>query len=457
MKSIDECAEQQLVYGKTLKAANVVFRLEQLKKLKRVIKKFEPQLYSALYTDLGKGEFDAYSSEIGLVYKELSLFISRLKMWAKPQKVPTPIFSFPSRSFICNEPFGRVLIIGPFNFPFQLVMLPLIGAISAGNTAVIKPSENTPATSQVIEEILSEVFETKYVAVFQGGVDVGKQLLEQRWDLIFFTGSQKIGKVVMQAAAQFLTPVILELGGKNPVIVNNDANLKVAAKRIMWGKLMNAGQACVAPDYLLVHADVKEKLIQLLIQNIKDFYSAHPDKSSDFSKVINQETIVRLKQGITGCNVVYGGNSNTGQKYFSPTIVTDIPENSVLLMEEIFGPVLPILTFKTLNEAIDYVNSGEKPLSLYFFSENKKAQRKVLDETNSGGAGINEVVVHFTNNNLPFGGIAGSGMGSYHGKYSYDAFSHKRPVVKNTTFFDIPLRYPPFSKAIVKLIKILMK
>jgi aldehyde dehydrogenase (NAD+) len=406
---------------------------------------------------LGKSEFEAFTNEIGLAQKEISFHIQNLKKWATPKKVSTPLFAFPSSSYIYKQPYGTILIIGPFNFPFMLTIIPLIGAISAGNVAVMKPSENTVATSAVIEKIISESFNPEYVAVIQGGVEITQELLAQRWDKIFFTGSTRVGKIVMQAAAKYLTPVDLELGGKNPVVVDKEANLEVAAKRIIWGKFLNAGQSCVSPDYLFVHEEVKDKLLPLLKNAIEQFYSENPRKSSDFGRIINEVTIERLSDLIKNEIIFIGGKTEKENRYFSPTILTDVTVDSAIMQNEIFGPILPILTFNNLNEVITFINRKEKPLALYYFSENRKKQKDFLNRTFSGDAGINEVVIHFSNFSLPFGGVGYSGMGSYHGKHSYDTFSHNRSVMKTTTLFDLPLRYAPQKKWVMKLMRVIFK
>jgi aldehyde dehydrogenase (NAD+) len=457
VKNISEIIENQRLFFISNETLSIDFRIRHLKKLKQSISKYDSELLSALKTDLGKSEFEAFTNEIGLAQKEISFHIQNLKKWATPKKVSTPLFAFPSSSYIYKQPYGTILIIGPFNFPFMLTIIPLIGAISAGNVAVMKPSENTVATSAVIEKIISESFNPEYVAVIQGGVEITQELLAQRWDKIFFTGSTRVGKIVMQAAAKYLTPVDLELGGKNPVVVDKEANLEVAAKRIIWGKFLNAGQSCVSPDYLFVHEEVKDKLLPLLKNAIEQFYSENPRKSSDFGRIINEVTIERLSDLIKNEIIFIGGKTEKENRYFSPTILTDVTVDSAIMQNEIFGPILPILTFNNLNEVITFINRKEKPLALYYFSENRKKQKDFLNRTFSGDAGINEVVIHFSNFSLPFGGVGYSGMGSYHGKHSYDTFSHNRSVMKTTTLFDLPLRYAPQKKWVMKLMRVIFK
>lgn len=457
MKSISEIIEDQYIFFNSNETLYIDFRIQHLKKLKQSISKHEGELLSALKTDLGKSEFEAFTNEIGLAQMEISFHIQNLKKWTNPKKVSTPIFAFPSSSYIYKQPYGKILIIGPFNFPFMLTIIPLIGAISAGNVVVVKPSENTVATSSVIEKIISETFNPDYVSVVQGGVEITQELLAQRWDKIFFTGSTRVGKIVMQAAAKNLTPVDLELGGKNPVVVDKDANFEVAAKRIVWGKFLNAGQSCVSPDYLFVHEEVKDKLLPLLKNAIEQFYSENPKKSNDFGRIINEVSIERLSDLIKNETIFAGGKTEKVNRYFSPTILTDVKVESPIMQNEIFGPILPVLTFSDLNEVITFINRQEKPLALYYFSENKKKQKDFLKRTFSGDAGINEVVIHFTNFSLPFGGVGYSGMGSYHGKHSFETFSHSRSVMKTTTLFDLPLRYAPQKKWVMKLMRMIFK
>lgn len=453
-----ECLlQQQNDFFRTHSTLNIQFRLTHLKKLKTNISRLEPEIIKALNDDLGKSEFEAFSTEIGLVQHELSQHIKKLKRWARPKKVSTPLIAFPAKSYIQKQPFGKVLIISPFNYPFSLAIMPLAASISAGNVAILKPSEYTPATSAVLEKLISDTFEEEHVAVIRGGINESKTLLAQRWDKIFFTGSTKVGKIVLEAASKHLTPVVLELGGKNPVVVDKDANLKVAARRIVWGKLINAGQTCIAPDYLFIHHTVKDQFLKLLVSTIQAFVTENPKTSTDFPNIVNTEAIQRLSGLLKNATVYYGGDIDSQGKYFSPTILTNITPESPVMQDEIFGPILPVLDFEKLDEVIDFINAGEKPLAAYYFGQNRKKQKYFLDKTFSGDAGINEVVMHFTNLSLPFGGVGYSGMGSYHGKRSFDIFSHERSVIKTPTMFDLPLRYPPAKKSVLKLLRILFR
>lgn len=454
---IETIINQQQSFFNQHQTQDIGFRIDTLKRLYATIKKYEPELLQALNADLGKNEFEAFTNEVGMALREISFHIRNVKKWARPKRVSTPIYALPSKSYITQKPFGRILIIGPFNFPFMLTIIPLIGAVSAGNVVLVKPSENTPHTSRLIEKVIAESFNRQHVAVIQGGVETSSILLEKRWDKIFFTGSTRVGKIVMEAAAKHLTPVDLELGGKNPVVVDKDANLKIAVKRIIWGKYLNAGQSCVAPDYLFVHESIKEEFLRLTQQTIKAFYSEAPQKNGDFGRIVDAKTVRRIAGLLNNEKIAAGGDSDVENRFISPTIVRDVQPGSPLMKDEIFGPVLPVLSFSHLDEVVDYINKNARPLALYYFSENKKSQCEFLKKTSSGDAGINEVVMHFTNFALPFGGVGYSGMGSYHGKHSFDTFSHRRSVVKNTTLFDIPLRYPPVKKWVLKFMRLLFR
>ena len=454
---ISDIIEKQNSFFNSHQTLDLEFRKSQLIKLKQVIKTSEKEIEKALLADLGKCEFEAFSSEIGWVTHELTLHIKNLKKWSKPKKTAYSLLVFPSAGYIYNQPLGKILIIGPFNYPFMLVFMPLIGAISAGNVVIVKPSEFAPHTAAIIAKIITAAFNPAYVSVVQGGLETNQELLSKRWDKIFFTGSTRVGKIVMQAAAKYLTPVVLELGGKNPVVVDRDANLKIAARRIIWGKLLNAGQTCVAPDYLFVHSEVKEELLVLMKDAIKQFFTENVEENTDYPKIINDTAVSRLKGLIADSTVYCGGHINQKTNHFAPTILTDVTVESEIMREEIFGPVLPVLTFENTDEVLSFIQNREKPLSIYYFSENRKKQRDFLNKTYSGNAGINDVVLQFVIMNLPFGGVGYSGMGAYHGKRSFDIFSHERSVLKTTTKFDFPLRYPPYKKSILQLIRFLLR
>lgn len=454
---ISDIIEKQNSFFNSHQTLDPEFRKSQLIKLKEVIKTNEKEIEKALMADLGKCEFEAFSSEIGWVIHELTLHIKNLKKWSKPKKTSYSLIAFPSAGYIYNQPHGKILIIGPFNYPFMLVFMPLIGAISAGNVVLVKPSEFAPHTSAIIAKITAAVFNPAHVSVVQGGLETNQELLSKRWDKIFFTGSTRVGKIVMQAAAKYLTPVVLELGGKNPVVVDRDANLKIAARRIIWGKLLNAGQTCVAPDYLFVHKEVKEDLLVLMKDAIKQFFTENVEENTDYPKIINETAVSRLKGLIADSTVYCGGNINQKTKHFAPTILTNVTVESEIMKEEIFGPVLPVLTFENTDEVLSFIKNREKPLSIYYFGEDREKQRDFLNKSYSGNAGINDVVLQFIIMNLPFGGVGYSGMGAYHGKRSFDIFSHERSVIKTTTKFDFPLRYPPYKKSILQLIRFLLR
>ena len=454
MDHIDSILQLQNLFFVSGKSKSKSYRKERLRVLKKVLVKRENEILQALYSDLGKCPFEAYTSELGLVKHEISTCLKNLDKWAKPTFRKTPLYSFPSRSYIYKEPYGQILIIGPFNFPFQLVMIPLIGAIVAGNTVVVKPSDKTLATNLIIAKIIQDVFDEGHAVCVDGGLDTSKLLLQKKWDFIFFTGSTSVGKIVAEAAARNLTPVVLELGGKNPVIVDKDAKLKNASRKIAWGKLLNAGQSCVAPDTLYVHASVKNKFLDLLIEEFHNFTSVSKERD-EFSKIIDERNIARLQKLIEGQDIVCGGKVDG--KHFQPTIVLNANAGSDIMKEEIFGPILPVQSFENLDDLIQLLQSKEKPLALYYFSENRFKQQKILNELSSGDAAINEIVLHFVNNNLHFGGVGASGMGQYHGKFSFDTFSHSKSVVKSTTLFDLPFRYVPYKKAHYKLLHFLIK
>ena len=454
--SIAGVLAKQNDFFKTNITKDIDFRIEQLKKLKQCIEKKEKVIFEALKTDLNKHKFEAYGTEVGMVYGEIDHFIRKLNGWAKPKKVGTSLFHFRSSSYIYPEPYGTVLIMGPWNFPFQLCLLPLIGALGAGNCAVVKPSEIATATSAIIKEIIDETFDPHYVAAFEGGIPVSQALLDNKFDYIFFTGSTYVGKIVYQAAAKHLTPVTLELGGKSPCIIDKNTDIEVSARRIVWGKLINAGQVCVAPDYLYVHEDIKEDLLNAIKKYIKKSYGKDPSKSKYYGRIINHKNFKRLSNLLNDGNIVFGGQSDEENRYISPTLIDNVSKEDAIMQEEIFGPVLPVLTYQNIEEVIRYIKANPKPLALYIFTKDKKISDKVLKETSSGGACINETVMHLGNSNLSFGGVGESGLGAYHGKTSFDTFSHHKSVMDKSFKPDLPVRYPPYRTG-VKVLKSLMK
>jgi aldehyde dehydrogenase (NAD+) len=437
--------ETQRVFFNTHKTKDLDFRIQNLKKLKEIIQAYEDKICLALWEDLHKPKFEAYATEVGLVLQELTLQIRKLKKWSRPKKVKTSLIHFFSRSYIHSEPYGNVLIFAPWNFPFQLLFNPLLGAISAGNCVVMKPSRHTPHVSEIMEEMISSNFDPAYIALVKGGKDINKALLNEKFDYIFFTGSQRIGRIVMEAASRNLTPVCLELGGKNPCIVDKDANINLAAKRITWSKFFNAGQTCVAPDYLLIHKDVKEEMIEKIKFFILSFYGSEPKKSQDYNHIVNQANVERLSELIKSGKVIFGGEVDITQKYVAPTLIDDVKPGDPVMQEEIFGPVLPILEFNHIDEALGIINNMPKSLSLYIYTNNSKLQKEILHKTSSGNGAINDSVIQFSNPLLPYGGVGESGMGKYHGKKSFETFSNLKSIMKKTNLFDLPVRYPPYS------------
>lgn len=458
METLKEKINKQREYFSTGETKDINFRIEKLKKLRDVLKSEEEKVFEALKKDLMKSSFESYVTEVAMVYDEINMHIKNIEKWSKKRRVKTPLVQFPAKSFIQLEPYGVVLIIGPFNYPFMLTMDPLIGAIAAGNTAVIKPSESAPETSKILKEILEKVFDEKYVLHVnpERGKEVVEELLKEKFDYIFFTGSATVGKIVMKAASQYLTPVTLELGGKSPCIIDKDCKVELAARRIVWGKLMNSGQTCVAPDYLYVHKNIEEEFIKKLEEEIKNQFGDNPLESQDYSKMVNEREFNRVLSYIDKEKLVFGGNYNRKTFQIEPTILKNITWDDPVMEREIFGPIFPILTFENLDEVIRVVNSKDKPLALYYFSEDKNKIEKVLNSTSSGGVTINDTLVHVSSSYLPFGGVGNSGMGKYHGKYSFDLFSNKKGVMNRKTFLDLKIRYAPFQNKLT-IVKKIMK
>jgi len=423
----------------------IVKRLKALKKLRKSIEKNERKIYEALKKDLNKPKFESLVGEVGFVLKEINFITKHLLEWSKPQKVKTDIVNFPAESYIYHQPYGVVLIFGPWNYPFHLALMPLVGAIAAGNTAVVKPSEFAPATSKIVKEIVTKTFESNYVTVIEGDKTVSEALLNIKFDKIFFTGNSNVGKIVMKKAAEHLTPVTLELGGKSPTIVLKDANLKMAAKRIVWGKFFNAGQTCVAPDYLCIDKEIYEKFKNILIKETKS-YASIKNFENNYSKIINWNHFQRLRELIEESKVIFGGGCDEQRLFIYPTIV-EAKETDSIMEDEIFGPILPILSFEKYEDMKNFIKSKPKPLALYIFTESEKHKQKILNDIQSGGVTINDTLIHLSSNHLPFGGIGESGMGTYHGRFSFEEFSQKRAVVDRKTYIELPLRYPPYSFA----------
>jgi len=444
MLAISDAVEKQRTFFNSGKTKSIDFRLEQLKILKQAILEAQSSIVEAVQADLRKPTFEAYLTEVG-VLDELKYAIKHLRSWAKPRKVATPVTFMPASAQICPQPLGVVLIIAPWNYPFQLSMSPLVGAIAAGNCAIIKPSELAPRTSQVIANLIRQHFDPAFITAIEGGVETSQQLLAERFDHIFFTGGTAIGKKVMAAAAEHLTPVTLELGGKSPCIVDAEVPIELAARRIAWGKFTNAGQTCIAPDYLLVHRSIKPQLLSAIQQSIATFYGDNPAASPDFGRIINQKHFERLAPLVQSGKIVAGGDTNPAECYIAPTVLDGVSWSDPVMQEEIFGPILPVLEFEDLNEAIAQINQRPKPLALYFFSQNQQRQAQVLQETSSGGVCINDTILQVGVPELPFGGVGSSGMGRYHGKASFDTFSHERSILKKPFFLDFKLRYAPYG------------
>jgi len=436
---------------------NIDFRIKQLKLLKGVIKKNEDLIIEALRGDLHKPEFETYATEIGYLYDSINYTFKNLKKWVKVKKVKTPIVHLGAKSYIYPEPYGTVLIIGPFNYPFQLVIEPLIGAIAAGNCVAIKPSEYTPNVSRIIEKIIIDNFNQEYISVILGGKEITTLLINYPFDYIFFTGSVAVGKFVMEAAAKNLVPVTLELGGKSPCIVHKDCNLKIAARRIVWGKFINVGQTCVAPDYILVHRDIKMDFIGEMIDTIKDFYGDNPKNSKDYGRIVNKRHTKRIVELIDAKRVVYGGDYDLDDLYVGPTIIDNVNWTDKIMEDEIFGPILPIIEYEDIDEIIDNVNNRSKPLALYLFTENKKIEDKVINSISYGGGCINDTITHLATPFLPFGGVGSSGIGSYHGEMSFKTFSHMKSILKRSTRINLSFIYPPYLRGKLKLLRSIMK
>jgi len=421
------------------------WRLSQLDALEHFLMEREQDILEALHADLRKPAMEAFSSEIGFPIAELRLARKKLVSWMKPERVRTPLLAMPGRSYIYREPLGVTLIIGAWNYPFQLIVLPLIGAIAAGNCAALKPSELAPHVSALLARWIPKYFDPKAIRVVEGGPSETTALLRQNWDHIFYTGNGRVGRVVMEAAAKHLTPVTLELGGKSPCIVDESADLDTTAKRIVYGKFFNAGQTCVAPDYVLVHERVHDALVNRMVSTIREFYGDDPKQSADLSRIVNERHHARLTRLLDGADIVTGGETDRSERYVAPTILKNVNEDDAVMREEIFGPILPVISFSSVESAIGFVNRQAKPLALYLFSREREVQDRVLAGTSAGGTAINHVWLHIGVPELPFGGVGESGMGAYHGRHSFETFSHRRSVLKKPTLPDPPLIFPPYT------------
>ena len=442
--ALNELQRQYFASGAT---RDLRFRKEMLRKLLGAIKQWEKPLYEALWTDLHKSEPEAFLTEVSLVTGEIRGHLRHLSRWARTKCKPTPMQMLPSRSRIFTEPLGSALIIAPWNYPFQLLINPLVGAISAGCTAVLKPSPYVPNVSRVIGEMISQTFDERYIAVVQGNREVNTQLLAERWDIIFFTGSPALGRTVMAAAARNLTPVVLELGGKSPCIITSDADIRLAARRIAWGKALNAGQTCIAPDYVLIDKKIQGAFVDEYLRQVHALLGEDPQETEHFVRLVSDTAFARVASYISGpeaSGTVRGGKTDPATRYIEPTVILDPAPDSAVMTTEIFGPVLPVCTFETLDEAVTFVNGREKPLALYFFGKLSDG-KSVVRRTSSGGACINDTIMHIVNEKVPFGGVGNSGMGRYHGKLSFDAFTHERAVIITPRRLDLPFRYMPYK------------
>ena len=451
--TIKQRLNHQKEFFQSGRSRDINFIKSKLLDLKTSILEQEDAIYDALSLDFKKSKFETYFSEIGIVVSEIEMTIKHLKAWSKPKKVRSAALNFPSKDYIYSEPYGTVLIIAPWNYPFQLAIAPVISAIAAGNTVVLKPSELTSNTAKLIEKIISSVFDFQHVSVVQGGVPETTELLRERWDYIFFTGSVPVGKIVAKAAAQYMTPVTLELGGKNPCIVDNSIDLKLTAKRLVWGKFVNAGQTCIAPDYILAHKSIKAELIINLKKEILKAYGEDASMSSDYPRIVNAKNFKRLTHMLKGVTVVFGGKTNENDNYISPTIVDEPSLESNVMKGEIFGPILPILVYESDDDLKRIINRYEKPLGFYVFSERKSFYNTMIETFSFGGGAVNDTMIHFGNPRLPFGGVGDSGIGAYHGRLGFETFSHQKGITVKANWLDIPLRYAPYKNKLKALKK----
>jgi len=454
---ISEIVKRQRELYNSNVTKDIEYRIKALKKLRNAIIKNEDKINEALKKDLNKSPFETYMCETGIVLNEISYTLKNIRKWTKIKKVKSPISQFPSKSFIVPESYGVTLIIAPWNYPFLLSIQPLISAIAAGNTAVIKPSEYSTNTTKILADIIKDIFENEYVTITEGGVKETQKLLEEKFDYIFFTGSTKVAKIIMEKASNNLTPVTLELGGKSPCIVDETADIELAAKRIVFGKILNAGQTCVAPDYILVNSKVKENLIKNIIKYIEIFLGKNPNDNIDYPRIINEKRFENLKRLVQNENIIYGGKFDKDNLKIEPTLIDNVKLDSAIMSEEIFGPILPIVSFDYVVQALEIIKKYEKPLALYLFTNDKDVENKVLNEISFGGGCINDTIIHLASPYLGFGGVGNSGIGSYHGKNGFDTFTHYKSVLKKSNFIDLPMRYHKYTDKKLKLIKMFLK
>ncbi len=454
---ISAIVQKQRDYFYTDATKSVKFRMAALKKLHKAISENERMIFDALKADLNKNDFEGYMSEVGIVLEDCRFAIRHLRGWARPRHAHTPFAQFASRSFVVKDPYGVALIMSPWNYPFQLTLAPLVGAIAAGNCAIIKPSAYSPATSQAIADLISAIFPPEYIKVIQGGRAENAALLEMKFDYIFFTGSTSVGHLVMEKASKYLTPVSLELGGKSPAIVDETANIRLAATRIAWGKYLNAGQTCVAPDYVLVHESKKEELIHELRRAIKEFFPAGALKDDSYVRIINEKQFERLITYLPKEKPVIGGKYDRAKLRIVPTVLDNAAFDSPVMREEIFGPILPLISYTNIDDVIAILRDKPKSLALYLFTSKKETEKKILRSISFGGGCINDTIIHLATSHMGFGGVGGSGMGAYHGKLSFDTFTHQKSIVDKKTWIDLPLRYRPYSNFKFKLIRMFLK
>ncbi len=447
----------QRSFFKEGKTQEVALRIEKLKLLRSVIEEREKEICAALYKDFKKPVFESVLSETGFIISELRYVIKKLKGWAKPEKISSSWTNFPSSDYIYSEPYGTCLIIAPWNYPFQLAISPLMGAIAAGNTVVLKPSEMAPHTSQILADILEKVFNSAMLAVVQGGIPVSEALLKEKWDYVFFTGSVPVGRIVAKAIAPNLTPSTLELGGKNPCIIHSSAKVELAAKRIVWGKFLNAGQTCIAPDYILIDKNIKSSFFEAIQNEVTSAYGKEPKDSEDYARIIDTKNFDRLNEMLDGENCVIGGTTNKKDLYISPTLIDEPSLESKIMEDEIFGPLLPVISYSNEMEIGSIISNYAKPLALYVFSEDQSFSEKIIKNYSFGGGAINDVVVQVVNKKMPFGGVGNSGKGAYHGKFTFDTFSHKKSITKRGTWVDVPLRYAPYTGKLGLVSKLIKK
>ncbi len=453
---ISQLVEKQKKFFSTGETIDVHYRIDMLKKLKKAIMDNEEEISKALKKDLGKSETEAYMSEIGLTLSELSYQIKHIKRWSRNKRCRTGLANFHGKSFTVQEPYGNVLIMSPWNYPFMLCMEPMVGAIAAGNCCILKPSAYSPETSAVIKKVVEEVFPEEYVAVVEGGRAENTELLNQKFDYIFFTGGVTVGKLVMEKASANLTPVTLELGGKSPCIIDDTCNLKLAAARVVFGKYLNCGQTCVAPDYILVDRKVKDEFIKQVQIQIEKNFGRNPLKNPDYGKIINRKHFDRIKGLIHQDKVVYGGNSNEETLQIEPTVMDNVTGEDAVMQEEIFGPVMPVISYDSIDEAEKFVKDREKPLALYVFTKNKEIEKRFLKYVSFGGGCVNDTIMHLATSEMGFGGVGNSGMGAYHGKKSFETFSHEKSILKKYCWIDMPMRYQPYKRLYLKIIKMFL-